>query len=74
MIHTKEYLKNKKQVRSMWSCRVALVERKTTKRYVECNAGFCKSEACWLYHVAICGVPQLPKKGIKKRNLREVIG
>ena len=74
MIHTKLFLKNKKQVRCMWCSRVELIERKTTMKCFECNAGFCRNGGCWSHHVAIGGVPRAPKKGTKKRKLCEVIG
>jgi len=73
MIHTKVFLKDKKQVRCMWCSRVELVERKTTMKCFECNAGFCRSAGCWSHHVAIGGVPRAPKRGTKKRKICEII-
>ena len=65
--HTREYLKNKRQVRCIWCNRVDLVEKKTTMKCVECGYGFCRQGACWSHHVAMGGVPRAPKKGTKKR-------
>ena len=69
IIHTKQYLKNKKQVRCLWCSRVENIERKTTMKCFECNAGFCRNTGCWSHHVAIGGVPRKPKRvrGEKKR-------
>ena len=71
--HTREYLKNKRQVRCIWCSRVDLVEKKTTMKCLECGYGFCRQGACWSHHVAMGGVPRAPEKGTKKRKVNDVV-
>ena len=72
--HTRIFLKGRKQVRCIWCSRVNLVERKTTMKCSECDKGFCRDNtgySCWSHHVCFGGVPQAPKKGTRKRLVRE---
>ena len=42
---------------------------------LECGVGFCRNSVgrdCWSHHVAMNGIPEAPKKGVKRRLCREV--
>ena len=71
--HTREYLKNKRQVRCIWCSRVNLIEKKTTMKCLECGFGFCRQGSCWSHHVAMGGIPRAPKKGTKRRKVKDAI-
>ena len=73
--HTRSKLPSGKQLRCIWCSRVNLVEQKCSLACIECRKGFCSDSTghlCWSLHVAYGGVPVLPKKGSKKRKVRDI--
>ena len=75
--HTKIFLDGKHQLQCIWCSRVNLLERKTTLKCEECGKGFCRDSSgsnCWSNHVCLGGVPPCPKRGTKKRLVRDING
>lgn len=58
----------------IWCSRVNSVEQKKTMKCAECNKSFYTDNndyKCWPNHVCFGGVHQAPKKGTRKRLVRE---